>query len=238
MTRTSLALACSIVAFSIGALQFFGVQPGIFIGADAYYQSDDEPKYVTCQSAIKLSHKRTKERFGVDYLLFSLTNQNYGNGSRQQVVTFAPEKSDHAFLWIVREGNDKPQCEAAKPIECGSLIRLTHHSSQVNLHSHNVRASLTGQAEVSGFGNNGEGDGGDNWIVQCVDHSRIWQRDKTVRLKHEATGKYLQAVVDAQFTERNCGGNCPIMNHLEAFAREQSDANADLSVTGGIFLTQ
>ena len=47
---------------------------------------------------------------------------------------------------------------------------------------------------MSAFGENGEGDDGDNWIIDCDDD--YWRRDESVRLKHELTGKYLHVTGD------------------------------------------
>lgn len=230
-------LTCSVVAIAIGALFIFGVQPNSSIGADAYAsEENDEPKFVTCQSAIKLSHKQSKMK----YVLSSNTDQNYGSGSGQQVVTFSPQKTDHKTLWLVRESHDSTPCEAGTPIQCGSTIRLTHNDSNRNLHSHQVRASLTSQYEVSGFGSDGEGDHGDNWRVHCMDHRGKWQQKKTIRLEHVETRRYLHGLPQAEFNERNCGRNCPIMNHLEAFgARDPSkEPYTDLTVMSGILLSK
>ena len=194
-----------------------------------------EPKYVTCQSAIRVGHKASQSK----YVLSSIADQNYGSGSKQQVTTFSPKKTDNGSLWIVREANDTPQCEAGTPIKCNSMIRLTHNMSQRNLHSHHIRAALSGKQEVSCYGNDGEGDGGDDWKVLCVDHSGYWQRGKNIKLQHMATNSFLQLHTSAEFTERNCGRNCPIMNHLEAFARESVDTNSILTVIdSGIFISQ
>jgi len=38
-----------------------------------------------------------------------------------------------------------------------------------NVHSHKAFDSpVSGRQEVSGYGDKGEGDGGDNWIVECA----------------------------------------------------------------------
>ena len=36
------------------------------------------------------------------------------------------------------------------------------------MHSHNVRSPLSQRNEVSGFGEDGDGDDGDNWIIECI----------------------------------------------------------------------
>lgn len=187
---------------------------------------------MTCQSAIKLSHVES----GGKYFLNS-SNQNYGGGSGQQVVSVIPKASEHSSLWTVREGHEKPLCEAGTPVECGSIIRLTHSSSGKNLHSHSVRASISGQQEVSGFGmGDGHGDGGDDWKVVCMGGYKYWQRGKEFRLMHMATRKYLGGAKDKNYNERNCG-NCPILHHLEAFARGSQDQYSLWTVSSGVHLS-
>lgn len=200
-----MALTYGFLAVSL-AMHFWGVE--------AYYGSteEEETKYVTCQSAVRLAHQKSGEK----YVLSSLNGQNYGSGSRQQVVTFSPQKSESASLWVIRQGHEESTaCEAGEPIQCNSYVRLTHNDSQRNLHSHRVKASLSGQNEVSGYGNDGEGDGGDDWRVECVEKTKYWERGKSVMLYHASTQAYLQCHPNAEFTRNNCGGNCPIMNHLE-----------------------
>ena len=58
-------------------------------------------------------------------------------------------------------------------MKCGDTIRLEHMQTNRNLHSHelsqNFKSSLSQQMEVSGFGDDGEGDPGDNWVIECFD---------------------------------------------------------------------
>jgi hypothetical protein len=47
---------------------------------------------------------------------------------------------------------------------CRSVqIRLTHLGTKKNLHSHQYQSPLSQKQEVSGFGDNGDGDVGDDW---------------------------------------------------------------------------
>jgi dolichyl-phosphate-mannose--protein O-mannosyl transferase len=92
---------------------------------------------------------------------------------------------------------------------------LTHLRTGANLHSHNVRSPLSSQFEVSGYGGEGEGDGGDDWIINPVRGSGThWKRDEEVVIQHVDTSHYLGCTEQAQFTRQNCGHNCPVMNHL------------------------
>ena len=75
------------------------------------------------------------------------------------------------------------------------MVRLFHLATKKNLHSHLFQSPLSNNQEVSAFGENGVGDDGDNWIVECDEE--YWQRDEAVRLKHELTKKYLHITGDA-----------------------------------------
>lgn len=75
----------------------------------------------------------------------------------------------------------------SEKFECGSTIRLEHLTTQKNLHSHYVSSPLSGNQEVSAYGNKGEGDTGDNWILQC--EAEFWDRDQGIKLQHVDTGR-------------------------------------------------
>ncbi|GBO46428.1 Stromal cell-derived factor 2-like protein 1, partial [Araneus ventricosus] len=71
------------------------------------------------------------------------------------------------------------------PIACGTTIRFEHLQTKKNLHSHHFPSPLSNNQEVSAFGENGEGDTGDHWIVTCS--SDNWERSGLVRFKHADT---------------------------------------------------
>lgn len=75
------------------------------------------------------------------------------------------------------------------------MIRLTHLATHRNLHSHLFSSPLSNNQEVSAFGENGLGDDGDNWIIECDED--FWRRDESVRLRHELTKKYLHVTGDS-----------------------------------------
>jgi dolichyl-phosphate-mannose--protein O-mannosyl transferase len=81
-----------------------------------------------------------------------------------------------------------------QPIKCGESFRLFHLATKRNLHSHLFQSPLSNNQEVSAFGENGEGDDGDNWVIDCEDD--FWRRDEPVRIKHELTNKYLHITGD------------------------------------------
>merc|ERR1711982_288429 len=162
-------------------------------------------------------------------------------GSGQQLVTwYKDDPGANEKLWQVRpyhNNNKKSDTEydsvsskkdsctkPGQPILCDSYIRLTHLSTGRNLHSHHVPSALSRQQEVSAYGNGDrKGDAGDNWKVVCTKYSnnksnKEWKRGDVVKLQHVDTNSYLGSSTQAEFNSRTCGRNCPIMNHLEAFA--------------------
>ncbi len=103
-----------------------------------------------------------------------------------------------------------------------------------------MESVLSRQQEVSCFGSgDGKGDGGDNWIVECNSPTaKYWKRNAAIRFKHIDTGKYLGTARKLEFNHENCGHNCPIMNHLEAFGRAGTDSYTLLYVDQGVHLSR
>jgi len=186
--------------------------------------------YVSCGSAIKLTHLASGGR----YTLSSISGQTWGGGSGQQVVTLVSDKAEHSTLWQVREGDNESQCSPGEPIKCGQIIRLTHLQSQKNLHTHHIPSAISRQQEISGFGENGEGDHGDDWRVLC--NGKTWQKDQAVRFEHVGTSAYLSASKNFMFNEQNCR-NCPILNHMEVAGTRRMDETSYFKASIGIFLS-
>jgi dolichyl-phosphate-mannose--protein O-mannosyl transferase len=166
--------------------------------------------------------------------LYSENARNQGGGSGQQLVTFSPHhvNSEKTLWWL--HGSSNENCTTATPIACGSVVRLSHVPTKRNLHSHNVVSSLSRQQEVTAWGDNYEGDGGDDWKVVCP--TRYWERTTTVRLWHRDTQRYLGAASNVNYNVKNCGQECPILDHLEAFGRKQADEYGDFQVESGLFI--
>jgi dolichyl-phosphate-mannose--protein O-mannosyl transferase len=192
----------------------------------------DDSEYVTCGSAIKLTHSE-----GSNEYFLSSDGHRINSGSGQQLVTASPDKSKQTALWIIKEKNGAEPCVTGTKIPYGSKIRLTHLRTGANLHSHNVRSPLSSQLEVSGYGEDGQGDGGDDWIVNPVRGSGThWKTDEEVVIQHVDTSHYLGCTEQAQFTRQNCGHNCPVMNHLEIFGRKAADSFTKWKASLGVFL--
>lgn len=116
-------------------------------------------KFVTCGSVIKLHNPDYKVRLHSH-------DVKYGTGSGQQSVTGTEIQEDVNSHWIIKAATDKI-CSRGEPIKCGSIIRLEHLATKKNLHSHQFSSPLSGNQEISCYGDNGEGDSGDHWEVIC-----------------------------------------------------------------------
>lgn len=199
--------------------------------------SADDEKYVTCGSAIKMTHVESGGKF---YL--TSDERQLQTGSGQQLVTAVEDMRSTKGLWQLREGNDDPHCEVGSPVKCGQIIRLMHLDTGSNLHTHGIRSPLSNQHEVTGFGQGGQGDAGDDWTVVCEGGGyfgkagEYWVRDRPTQLKSASTGRFLGASSTVKFTEQNCGRGCPILNHLEVFGRKSNDSYSHWKVEQGVHL--
>ena len=131
---------------------------------------------------------------------------NYGSGSGQQIVDAFDGDHDYNSLWQIKEheADEVVPCRTGTRIACGSSIRLEHMNTQRNLHSHAAfQSPVTGRQEVSAFGNRGDGDRGDNWIIECSSDDVggfIYGKTKFY-LKHKDTGKYLYTDQQSKYTQ-------------------------------------
>lgn len=145
--------------------------------------------------------------------------------------------NDAGSLWIVKEKHHGEVCEAGAPIKCGDIVRLEHMATRRNLHSHLFKAALSGNQEVSGYGEGDVGDTGDNWKIICETSDKIWQREAPVNLVHVDTGKYLYTADRVKFTVQNCGQGCPIMGQNEVSASTKKDVSNRWQALQGMYIS-
>ena len=120
---------------------------------------------VTCGSVVKLMNMMGNANLHSHQIA-------WGSGSGQQSITASASSNDQGDLWIIKDATTtKTPCVVATPLNCGSRIRLEHMQTGKLLHSHLFKAPLSGNQEVSGFGESGNGDTGDNWTVVCDNDS-------------------------------------------------------------------
>jgi dolichyl-phosphate-mannose--protein O-mannosyl transferase len=140
---------------------------------------------VTCGSTIKLSHANTKAKLHSHEIA-------YGSGSGQQSVTGVKEVNDGNSYWTVRAALGGT-CVAGDVVKTGDHIRLQHVNTKRWLHSHLHKSPLSGNQEVSCFGDDDTSNVDDNWVVELQGGDTSWTRDKKVRLTHASTGVALHS---------------------------------------------
>jgi dolichyl-phosphate-mannose--protein O-mannosyl transferase len=71
--------------------------------------------------------------------------------------------------WRVRVPNGARETEEQRPLRNGDLLRLTHVATGRNLHSHSgIRSPVSGQQEVTAFGERGAGDVNCDWRIEVA----------------------------------------------------------------------
>ncbi|EFN88606.1 Stromal cell-derived factor 2 [Harpegnathos saltator] len=149
----------------------------------------------------------------------------YGTGSGQQSVTGIEVKDDNNSYWLVKAESGKT-CTRGEPIQCNNIIRLEHSATKKNLHSHLISSPLSGKQEVSAYGEKGEGDSGDNWMVICSNN--FWERDDAIMLKHIETNIYLS------ISGRVYGS--PISGQMEIVGEYSSSPHTQWKAMEGMFI--
>ncbi|KAG2195123.1 hypothetical protein INT47_006987 [Mucor saturninus] len=150
----------------------------------------------------------------------------YEEGSGQQKAYAAgwEPSSDTTFIVIPRIGED---IEAGVDVNFGDVIRLKHLNTRLNLHSHPGFASpITGQQEVTCYGDDYTNDENDEWIVeqwtfddeendQFDVEDATWYTDRSFFLRHVATGLTLHShdeLLNEDHNEVTCFGDGPDEN--------------------------
>lgn len=181
----------------------------------------DEETPVTCGSVVKLKHASS------EYDLHS-HEISYGSGSGQQSVTGYKDTSDAASLWAVK-GAQEGACVQGTPIKSGTPIRLQHMNTRRWLHSHKFPSPLSGNQEVSAFGDDQVSDHLDVWEVSFTGGQ--WMRDQKVKLKHVETGAYLSSSPDKRYGR-------PISGQLEICGKSKAGKNELWIATEGVFFPE
>lgn len=179
-----------------------------------------QSQHVTCGSVIKLLNDAYKVRLHSH-------DVKYGSGSGQQSVTATELKDDVNSHWAIK-GQQDEVCKRGEPVACGSTIRLHHVTTNKNLHSHHFSSPLSGNQEISCYGDEkGDGDTGDHWEVVCS--GDFWRKDSRVRFKHVDTDMYLS------ISGRTFGR--PINGQMEVIG-VASPHQAEWSALEGVYIHQ
>eukprot|EP00039_Didymoeca_costata_P018721 m.334681 g.334681 ORF g.334681 m.334681 type:complete len:515 (+) comp17411_c0_seq1:134-1678(+) len=113
----------------------------------------------------------------------------YPRGSRQQSVTCF-HGHDNNDYWVFKSAHGTPgHSMDGSPVRNGDIVRLQHHDTGRNLHSHNIPSHVAGggQHEVSCYEIGQAGDSNDNWRVE-TNGSHALKQGEPFKLIHCATG--------------------------------------------------
>jgi len=173
---------------------------------------------VTCGSVVKLRNSAYRTRLHSH-------DVKYGSGSGQQSVTGVEEEDDVNSYWAILGAQGK-DCERGEPLECGARLRVQHLATKKFLHSHHFSSPLSRSQEVSAFGDQGDGDSGDNWELVCSGDD--WRRSDSVMFRHSDTGVYL-AMSGHSFGR-------PISGQMEVVGRDSPDSSCKWTVHEGVYI--
>ncbi|KAF9577841.1 Protein O-mannosyltransferase 2 [Lunasporangiospora selenospora] len=165
--------------------------------------------------------------------------QTYPEGSRQQQIT-CYHHNDTNNMWFFKRPTSNPlkkvinsegvEEEEIQFIHTGDTVRLVHFNTRRNLHSHQIRAPVTYEHwEVSGYGEEEDGDENDEWIVEIVDEQSNNRMDGTLRalassfvLRHKRLG----CLLTAERTSLPSWG----FNQIEVFCDRRAKTNRAYSI--------
>lgn len=111
------------------------------------------------------------------------------SSGQQQITAFGG--ADDNDYWIIKPEHGNSNRSGS--IQHGAIIRLEHYSTHRNLHSHaGIPSPVSGQQEVTGFGDNGNGDANDNWRIE-IEGGGAWTLNRRIRLIHVNTNHALHS---------------------------------------------
>ena len=152
-----------------------------FLACASVAAAEPDTSKVTCGSSVKLTHANFKAKLHSHEIA-------YGSGSGQQSVTGFREVNDGNSYWTVKAALGGT-CVAGEPLASGATIRLQHVNTRKWLHLHLHQSPLSGNQEVSCFGDDETSNVDDNWRVETQGGDVEWLRDRKVRLVHVSTGR-------------------------------------------------
>ncbi|KAI8095087.1 MIR motif-containing protein [Gilbertella persicaria] len=129
--------------------------------------------------------------------LTSREGENYEGGSGQQLTFTADGIQGEESTWIVIPPVITEE-EAGYEVGFEDKVRLKHVPTRSNLHSHGIESPVTGQQEVSCFGDDENSDENDIWEILQYDedderYDDFWRVDQPVVLRHVETGRFLHS---------------------------------------------
>ncbi|KAG1337626.1 hypothetical protein G6F62_005841 [Rhizopus arrhizus] len=123
--------------------------------------------------------------------------ETYNGGSFQQKIFTSEGSPSDESTWIVLPPVVTEE-EPGYEVGWDDPVRLKHLTTRVNLHSHEIQSPVSGQQEVTGFGNDDTTDENDVWKVQQFDedddqYDDFWRVGQPFILRHTKTSKLLHS---------------------------------------------
>jgi len=147
---------------------------------------------------IKLKHVMTGNLLHSHWVNYT----HPGTSGQQQITAFGGLNNDD--YWVIKSKTDTPREHLqGTPIRNGDIIRLEHIRTDKNLHSHFAVSPISGQQEVTCFGESGIGNTDDDWRIE-VQGGEIWTFNHRIRLIHVATNGALHSHAWATHPEYTC----------------------------------
>jgi hypothetical protein len=127
------------------------------------------------------------------FLSSDSTSYTHPKTSGQQRV-FASHLHDSNSNWLVKGPHGTPEGHLrGTAVRNGHIIRLQHVDTSHNLHSHlGYYSPVTGQQEVTAYGESGIGDTSDNWRLELAADG-CWRMGSRMKLIHWATNRPLHS---------------------------------------------
>jgi hypothetical protein len=162
------------------AIRVERIDPNTAVAEVRIWTLDTQP--VRYGATIRLGHLNT----GMHLHSHPFPYSHPGSSGQQQVTCFAG--NDDNDLWRVKAGDGQPgDSLEGEPVRHDDVVRLEHLLTGRNLHSHaGFPSPVTGQQEITCFGDRGRGDRNDNWRVELVAGGQ-WETGRQVRLVHQLT---------------------------------------------------
>lgn len=139
-----------------------------------------QKKIIRSGLAVRIQHMETKL-----FLHSHAINYSHPGTSGQQEITCFGGHDDGNW-WIIKNERGGPICN-------GDVVMLTHYHTEKNLHSHKHKSPVTGQQEVTGFGEKGKGDANDHWIIEFQNPQNQLCMDQIFKLRHKLEGGNLHS---------------------------------------------
>ncbi|KAG1683677.1 Protein O-mannosyl-transferase 2 [Nymphon striatum] len=152
------------IVYELLLYSFEDIEQKSQLEGNSLYQAS-MPRDVAYGAIITLKNHKT----GGGYLHSHWHLYPEGVGARQQQVTAYSHKDENNKFVINRYDRIVKETDDVEFVRNGDLVRIEHHVTTRNLHSHRESAPITKRhQQITCYGENGVGDSNDVWRVEVV----------------------------------------------------------------------